>query len=349
MKKNGLVFSKRFGFIGLALMLLLISYGLAMSATVEEFYKGKTMTFLVPNSPGGGYDTWARMLSPYIGKVIGCPVIVVNKSGASGLVGANYMYTEAKPDGLTIAINQPFTVLTDEFFGNRAVKYDSKKFKWLARASYDDYAVTVSRVTPYRSLDAIKKAKVFKLGVDSRTATNGAGVTAFCLAANLENARMIVGYAGSSEVRLAMLKGEVDCTSGSVGTQVTLIKSGDFIPITIIGNHRSKDLPDVPTVYELIPNIQAENKKWVDLIVRLSGLGRALITAPGVPEDKVNFLSGVVKKALAYPDFIKRAEAGGFTVNYLSGPDYMKDLQAVRLTPEEGAKFKFILEEKYPG
>lgn len=346
--KKEIKWARNYGVMLLILLLLLTGYSFASAARVEDFYKGKTLTFLVPNSPGGGYDTWARLLAPYISKIMGIPVVILNKVGASGLIGANYMYTEVKPDGLTIAINQAFTVVMDEFLGNRGVKYDSRKFRWLGRASYDDYAVTAGKSSPNRSFDLIKKASLVKVGIDSRTATNGAGIAAFCLSSNLENVRLIVGYAGSSEVRLALLKGEIDITSGSVGTQINLIKSGDLIPIATVGTHRAKDLPNLPTIYELNPNMPAENKKYVDILVKLTGFGRGLITAPKVPDDRYNYLVSVVKKALSDKAFIKKVNDTGFTVNYLPPADYVKELQSVILKPEEKKKLLYILQEKYP-
>jgi tripartite-type tricarboxylate transporter receptor subunit TctC len=229
------------------------------------------------------------------------------------------------------------------------VKYDSKKLKWLARASFDDYMVTVGKSSPYQSLDSIKKAPRFKIGLDSRTATNGAGATAFCLSANLENVNLVVGYAGSSEVRLAILKGEVDGTSGSVSTQLRLLQSGDLIPISVVGFKRCRFFPEIPTVYEQNPKMLPESKKWVDTFITLTGLGRGLITSPGVPEDKTNFLRDIIKRTLSDPELIQKVEKAGFTVDYLSGGDYMKEIESLMLNPEEKVKLKYLLMEKYPG
>ncbi len=346
--KNRGAWTKRLGMFLLVLVFLATGYGLAQSAGVEDFYKGKTLTFFVPYSPGGGYDFWARLMAPYLAKNSGASVIVVNKPGASGLIGFNQMYNEVKPDGLTIAIAATFGLIMDQWLGDKGVKYDYRKFKWLGRISYDDHLVTTGKVSPYRSVDAVKKAPRFKFGVPSRTTTNGAAATAFSLSLGLENVRMVAGYSGNSEIRLAVLRGEVDGMAASLGSSISMIKSGDLIPHAFINYKRSKDLPAVPTIFELNPNISAEAKKLIDVTVGLIGLGRAIIMPPNTPDDKVVFLSNIIQKALQYPELIRKAEGAGFSVDYVASRNYLKDLNTVTLTTQEKTNLIYMLLQKYP-
>ncbi|HZA56976.1 MAG TPA: hypothetical protein VE616_22225, partial [Candidatus Udaeobacter sp.] len=87
---------------------LLVFLGLSTSgrAAAEDFYKGKTIRFIVGVAAGGGYDTYARAVARHISRHIpGNPATVVeNMTGAGGLVAANYLYKQGKPDGLTMAM-----------------------------------------------------------------------------------------------------------------------------------------------------------------------------------------------------------------------------------------------------
>ncbi len=315
--------------------------------SVADFYKGKTLTWICPFSPGGGYDVWARVLAPAVQKLTGATVVVKNMPGGSGLVGSNFMYTKAKPDGLTIAITQSFTMVIDSLFDNPAVKYDFKKFTWLGRLSTDDYVFSVGKNSRYKTMKEIKAAPRFKIALDSRTAVNGAGVTSFALAANLENASVVAGYAGSSEVKLAVLTGEVDGTSTSIGSQWQMLKSGQLIAVAVVGKERAVSLPDIPTIYELNPNMPAGTKKWIDQLTTLQDTGRAVYAPPGVPRDKADYLRGVIQKAVKDPAVTSRLEKQQFYVVYLSAAEYQKQLESLGLTPQDKAELQHLLLKKY--
>ena len=120
---------------GVAAALLLAAP--ARAQTVEEFYQGKTLTLIVGNGPGGGFDVYARLLARHIGKYVpGHPsVVVVNMPGAGSLVAANYIYNVAPRDGTTfglIARNMPLIGLLG---GNSNVRFDPRKFTWLGSSS----------------------------------------------------------------------------------------------------------------------------------------------------------------------------------------------------------------------
>ncbi|HEU4637355.1 MAG TPA: hypothetical protein VFS84_00760, partial [Candidatus Binatia bacterium] len=84
--------------------LLLLSLAFCSTAAAEDFYSGKTIRLIVATTPGGGFDAYSRMLSRHMGKHIpGNPTFVVeNMPGAAFMIGTNYLYKQAKPDGLTL-------------------------------------------------------------------------------------------------------------------------------------------------------------------------------------------------------------------------------------------------------
>jgi len=106
------------------------------TALGEEFYKGKTILFIVGYTPGGGYDIYTRTIARHIGKYIpGNPTpIVQNMIGAGSLIAANYIYSKAKPDGLTVGVWNNTHVLR-QALGDRSVKFEADKFGWIGAPS----------------------------------------------------------------------------------------------------------------------------------------------------------------------------------------------------------------------
>jgi len=94
-------------------------------AASDEFFKGKSIRFVVGNTAGGAQDDWARFLAPHLGRNIpGTPdIIVQNMGGAGGVIAANYVYNVAKPDGLTLGFVNP-AIYIDQLIGAKEVKFE---------------------------------------------------------------------------------------------------------------------------------------------------------------------------------------------------------------------------------
>ena len=116
---------------------LIIGYfitGIALAAGDEGFYKGKTLRLIVAFAPGGGFDTYSRAIGRHMGKHIpGNPSIIVdNMTGAGGFIHANYMYRQAKPDGLTLGNNIGGLIL-QQIMGGEGAHFDGKNSSSSAR------------------------------------------------------------------------------------------------------------------------------------------------------------------------------------------------------------------------
>ncbi len=136
----------------------------------EEFYKGKTILFIVGASPGGGYDTYTRAVARHIGKYIpGNPTpIVQNMTGASGLNAAHYIYSRAKPDGLTVGVWNSGLVLS-QALGDRSVKFKGDKFGWIGAPHKGWPTCTIMGFTGLKTLkDVLNSKKPLKMGATGR-------------------------------------------------------------------------------------------------------------------------------------------------------------------------------------
>lgn len=335
----------------LVVMLILGSLGYVKPAFAEspaDFYKGKTFVATVNSSPGGGYDTWMRLMAPYLKKYTGVDKVVVrNMPGAGGVVGWNYLYNVAKPDGLTTGMESGMSLVLNELLDEPTVKYKFAKFEWLGRITTESSTIAVGKNSPYKSIGNIRKAPLFKFGSMSRTVMFGVMpvVTGLVLGAN--NFKVVLGYKGGAELQLATLRGEVDALCSSYPSIKHLVDSGDLVLIAILNYNRLKDVPDVPTIFELVPDIPAEAKKWIDLIIKANDLHRVVLTSPGVPKDRVDFLTEAIKKTLHDQEFVSKGKKMEMYVEYQSPAEVRKQLKNLTLAPEEKKYLKYLLFDKY--
>jgi tripartite-type tricarboxylate transporter receptor subunit TctC len=149
-----------------------LSFVVGTSATAlgEEFYKGKTILFIVGLPPGGGYDTYTRAVARHIGKYIpGNPTpIVQNMVGAASQTAAHYIYNRAKPDGLTVGLWNSAQVLR-QALGDRSVKFRSDKFGWIGAPSKGLPTCTIMGFTGLKTLkDVLNSKKPLKMGSSGR-------------------------------------------------------------------------------------------------------------------------------------------------------------------------------------
>ncbi|HEX2256642.1 MAG TPA: hypothetical protein VHG92_08085, partial [Afifellaceae bacterium] len=147
-----------------------------------------------------------------------------------------------------------------------------------------------------------------------------------CAALEL-NCRMVVGFQGSSEVSLAAIRGDVTgfaVTDRSARDYST--GSEDLTPVVVIGRERSELLPDVPTIFEAgdVPN-----EYWIDFRGGIVDVGRAIVTAPDVPEERVEFLRQAFEEVLTDSDVLAEAEEKGLPIVYASGGEVQQTIEEV--------------------
>ena len=131
-------------------------FALVVASTVDgqEFYKGKTIVFIVGTAPGGGFDTYSRITARHIGKHIpGNPgTIVQNMPGAGNLIAANYVYNKAEPDGLTVG-HFSGSMIFKHILGDQGVMFDGNKFGWLGTPAPERHTCVVTEKTGIKTLE----------------------------------------------------------------------------------------------------------------------------------------------------------------------------------------------------
>lgn len=282
------------------------------------FYNGKTITFIVATKAGGGYDTYARTLGPYLQKYLpGSTVIIKNVPGAGHIIGTNELNL-AKPDGLTIGTFNT-ALIFGQIVGTEGIKFDLTKFSWLAKMSSDNRVLMVSTKSPYKTFDDLLKASATKPIV---MATNGPTSAAHVDALLVQEAtglkvKTISGYQGN-DGDLAILRGEVDGEVGSYGSLKHFIDSGDGRFLLQIGKEKVAGLTNIPLVSEVT---KPEKKAMGELLIANASLGRLVAAPPGIPEARRQALIQAIKKSAADPDFLAAAKKQDLEIEPAYGDD----------------------------
>ncbi len=225
----------------------------ARSGSVEDFYRGKTVSLLIGYSVGGGYDAYGRLVARHLGKHIpGNPSVVPqNMSGAGSLKAANYLYSVAPKDGSVIGTfsrSQGIAPLLDK------AEFDSTKFTWLGSVT-DEVSLCVTRH------DAPVKSFRELLVTPATFGGEGAGSDPNIFALLYRNVfgakiKIVTGYPGTNEIQLAAERGEVD---GLCGLSWSTLKGryphwlNDKKANILVqaGIKKQPELPDVPSASEL--------------------------------------------------------------------------------------------------
>ena len=309
------------------------------------FYKGKALTFIVPFTPGGGYDTFPRLMAPSLEKYTGATVIVKNMPGGGGLIAVNHLYNSAKRDGLTILTGPGPVVALNYLMKTEVTKFNAMEFNWICRYSTVTGLLWVGAKCPYRTLGDFRAAKRVKMGTQSKYAQASFRTTLVIEGLGLDNVKVVGGYAGSRDIQLAVLRGEVDADCRSIDSVLPILQSGDGFGLATVERQRDPDLPNVPTVFE----VGISNEKWMKWWIDMDGLGRIVIAPPGVPKERIDFLADAFGKTLKDKEFLdKAAKAQRPVRNMVFGDEFVKLVKkAMDLTKPEIEELKHIVVEKY--
>ncbi|MBX9757163.1 MAG: hypothetical protein K2Y29_00190, partial [Beijerinckiaceae bacterium] len=185
----------------------------ASADPVEDFYKTRQINLIVGFGPGGGYDTYARLLARHYSRHIpGAPNIVPqNMPGGGSLVAANNLYNAAPRDGATLAMFGAFTNL-EPLFNNTAAKFDGTKFTWIGSMTSEYSSCAISGTMDYKSFDDLKGRQIM-----FGSSGQGSNTTQHVMVLNSllgMNGRIVQGYKGTNDLALALTRGEIDATCG---------------------------------------------------------------------------------------------------------------------------------------
>jgi tripartite-type tricarboxylate transporter receptor subunit TctC len=306
------------------------------AAGVEDFYKGRTVSIIIGYSAGGGYDTYARLLSRYIGDHIpGRPgVLSQNMPGAGSIKAANYIYALAPKDGTAIATFGR-TIPVAPLLTAAGAAFDATKFTWLGSISKDTSLCVTSAKSEVKTWDDFL-AKPSAFGGEG----TGADPDVFVhLYKNVfgAKAKLVTGYPGTNDVALAMERGEID---GFCGLSWSTLKSrhADWLnnkSINIIvqaGLKKEPELPDIPFAIDLAKS--QEQLQIVKLVLVSQEIARPFAAPPGLPADRRTALIAAFDQTMKDSAFLAEAMTQGLDVDPVSAAAIDALLAEVYATPK---------------
>ena len=332
------------------LIALIILAGTPAKSTAEEFYKGKTIRFVVGFAAGGGYDLAARIVSRHMGKHIpGNPTIIVeNMTGAGSLIAANTTY-KAEPDGLFVGIWNSAFVLR-QALDDKAVRLDARKLGWLGAPTKGTPFCAIMGWTGLKTWKDVEKEMA--AGKEIKLGATRAGSTYDDLPKILNKSigtkfNVITGYEGTGTILVAMRSKEVmgGCwtwESGRTTARAMLDATGDekLIPFII---HRRWDEPEVKNIPETTEVIKEKD----DLSMYKAWAGtyefqRPFSVPPKTPKDRLQLLRKAFADTMKDPEFIAEAKKSKFAATYISGEQiekYVDEMLSITPKAKEGLMF----------
>jgi tripartite-type tricarboxylate transporter receptor subunit TctC len=285
---------------------------------VEAFYKGRDVQVLIGAGVGGTYGLYAQLAARHLKKYIpGQPnLIMQSMPGAGGNVGLNYSYNVAPKDGSLIHLVHAEvlyeTILTE------GVKFNAANYLYIGRFADADAVALSTKASGVRTLEDARKrevtmgvtgfANVFALGPLMLNRTAG---TKF---------KIIAGYKGTSDIHLAMQRGELDGGGMTLANALTIhgekLKSGELVAFVAISSKRLPMYPDAPAMTEFG---SAADKTLMNIYASAGTIGRALAFPPGVPQDRLQAVRAAFAKMLDDAEFKADVQKSSIPIDPMSG------------------------------
>ncbi|HYJ44646.1 MAG TPA: tripartite tricarboxylate transporter substrate-binding protein [Xanthobacteraceae bacterium] len=304
--------------------------GATPAAADAAFYQGKQGRLFTMGSPGGGYDTYTRTVSAFLEKRIGVRLIPTNETAAGGMIAMNRM-VNAPPDGLTVLLTGGEGLVTAQLYGLSGVNYDVRKQIFLARVSGEDKFAVVGPQSPYKSVADMQTLDRQALWAGSGKADNNTDFSAImCFALGIK-CKMILGYKGTGDMNMAIQRAEVDGRVISDEAAALYGPSSGMRILTVLARKRSEKFADVPTVFEAA-KLSVEAERLLDWRANIAGLGRVILTTPGTPKERVDFLRAVLADVLRDPAFIAEMNKVNLAAAYLSADDVQASVEKAMTT-----------------
>lgn len=302
----------------------------ASVALAADKYPSRTITWLIPYGPAGGFDLHSRAMILGMKKALGVNVIIRNRPGAGGNIAWNLTWA-AKPDGYTIStVNIPGAIVS-ELFDKPKPHYRLKEFSWIGQISSGPYVWAVGANTPFKSLQDLQAAdEVLLTGV-------GVGGTAWVTAALTASVlkfkhRFVLGYPSAPAANMGIVRGEGHARGLGLDSpgQMQFVHDGHLRPLWVYLEERSPDFPDVPTIGEL---------GHPELTVLASH--RVVTAPPGMPKDRLEILQKAFNAATKDPDVLARFKQMKAKIEPVVGQDWTDMLNGFYgLIEDNGEVFK---------
>jgi tripartite-type tricarboxylate transporter receptor subunit TctC len=312
------------------------------AAAQTPYFQGKTIRIVVGYPAGSVHDLWGRLIAPQLTKNIsGNPdTIIQNMPGAGSMTATNFIYGVAKPDGLTLGVNNAALYL-NQLLKKKEVQFDWSKFTWVGSTTRTFPMLYMWANTPYKTIHDVRTA-----AVPPKCGVTGTGNTGYYFPRLLEETigakfQLVTGYQGGAEIELAVERGEVQCRAFS--SQVffgrepfpTWRSKNQVRVLVQTGKKRDPRLPETPLFTDLMDQYKTPEgqRRLVSVLLGSSEFGIApMFAPPGVPAEQVKILRTAYAKALTNSDLVAEAKKQGLEPELIPGEE-IEALAKEVLTP----------------
>ncbi len=271
-----------------------------------EEYPSQRVEFVIPYSPGGGFDTWGRLIAPYLSDELGVDVPVVNRPGAGGFVGTAEVFGST-PDGTAIVLADPGNHATAAVAGTADLPYEDMRIA--ARVTVDPEVIAINPNSGWTSIEDLQ-------ALDRPVLKGAGGLSASNLvsfdAMGIEFEQVL--HDGSSESILSLVRGDTEVVLFPLSSMVDQIRNDEILPVVVVGQMVPEDHPNRDAV-EGVPTI--------DEVTGESGLNAALeqhrmiFLPPDTPDCIVEILSDALGAVFSNEEFLAEVDQVGFDTAYL--------------------------------
>lgn len=312
----------------------------AHGQSLESFYSGKSLTVIVSSDPGGGYDAQARVMARHIGRFIpGHPVTIVqNMPGGGGILEANFIYNVAPQDGTVLGLVQR-GVLTAELTHQSGVRFQVAKFNWIGNMASENSVVVAWHTAPVKTTADLFTTPLI---VGSTGATSDSEMSPRLYNTLIGTKFKIVsGYKGSSDVILAMERGELQGIADWAWSNVK-VKGAEYLrdkKINLLlqsALQKAPDLPGVPLGLDYVKN--DTDRKAMELYLAQKTVARPVMAGPKLPADRVAALRKAFVDMSRDPAFKADAKKAKLEVDPTPGESVEKVVALITSTPAQISK-----------
>jgi len=310
---------------------LLIFFWAAELFAQTPYFQGKTIRIIVGYPAGSAHDLWARLIAPQLTKQIpGNPATIVQiMAGAGAMTATNYIYSVAKPDGLTLGVNNA-ALYFEQLLKKKEVQYDWSKITCVGSTTPTSPLLYMWANTPYKTIHDVRTASV-----PPKCGATGTGNTGYYLPRLLEEAigakfQIVTGYQGGADIEIAVERGEVQCRAFTIqvfyGREPfhTWRSKNQVRALVYAGKKRDPRIPDTPLLSELMDQYKTSdlNRRLVAVMLGSGEFGSApMFAAPGTPPDLTRILRAGYAKGLTSPELIADAKKQGLEPELIHGDE----------------------------
>jgi tripartite-type tricarboxylate transporter receptor subunit TctC len=311
-------------------------------SAAEPLFQGEVVDLVVPYKPGGGYDTYARAISPYLEECLDSRVVVKNEPGAGGLVATNQT-ASAPASANRMQIVNTTGLITSQLAEAEGARFDVRDLQWIGRVAAPPLVLVVAAESSFQSFQDVVDAEQ-----PVRFVAQGPGTNDF-IAPNIVGQaygfpfEVVSGFQGSGEARTALISGDADAHVLPIDSQLSAIESGDVRAVVTVDEEPDVLLPDVPTIYETDPPSE-EAQDIIESLVTVGQTGRGMIVSPEMAEDRVSALREGLQCALENPDLISAMETQKRPLSPLGGEETARLVEDAFDAPEE---FRQLVADSY--